>query len=90
MLYVYRFLLPLRLGGCWFVVYIRRFIYKFLNGCPFDYKAVARSGKVGPVNQVNHNSWVAVITPTDRPKSVRSRFVIELFCGVVYVATLPF
>ena len=23
-------------GGCWFVVYIRRFIYKFLNVCPFD------------------------------------------------------
>ena len=49
--------------------------------CPFDYTAVAGSGKVGPVNQVNHTSWVAVVTPTDRPKSVRS--VIELFCGVV-------
>ena len=23
-------------GGCWFVVYIRRFIYKFLNVCTFD------------------------------------------------------
>ena len=23
-------------GGCWFVVYIGRFIYKFLNVCPFD------------------------------------------------------
>ena len=23
-------------GGCWFVVYIRRFIYKLLNVCPFD------------------------------------------------------
>ena len=34
--------------GCWFVVYIRRFIYKFLNVCPFDYTAVAGSGKVGP------------------------------------------
>ena len=40
-------------SGCWFVVYIRRFIYKFLNECPFDYTAVAGSGKVGPVNQVN-------------------------------------
>ena len=27
-------------GGCWFVVDIRRFIYKFLNVCPFDYTAV--------------------------------------------------
>ena len=44
------------------------FIYKFLNVCPFDYTADAGSGKVGPVNQVNHTSWVAVVTPTDRPK----------------------
>ena len=34
--------------GCWFVVYIRRCIYKFLNVCPFDYTAVAGSGKDGP------------------------------------------
>ena len=74
-------------GGCWFVVYIR-FIYKFLNVGPFDYTAVAGSGKVGPVNQVNHTSWVAVVTPTDRPKSVRNRCVIELFCGVVCIVTL--
>ena len=77
-------------GGCWFVVYIRRFIYKFLNVCPFDYTAVAGSGKVGPVNPVNHTSLVAVVTLTDRPMSVRNRSVIELFCGVVCVVTLPF
>ena len=57
-------------GGCWFVVYITRFIYKFLNVCPFDYTAVAGSGKVGPVNQVNHTSWVAVVSQTDRPTFV--------------------
>ena len=51
--------------------------------CPFDYTAVAGSGKVGLVNQVNHTSWVAVLTPTDRPKSVRNCYVIELFCGVL-------
>ena len=50
MLYVYRFYDLSAWGGCWFVVYIRRFIYKFLNVCPFDYTAVAGSGKVGPVN----------------------------------------
>ena len=55
--------------------------------CPFDYTVVAGSGKVGPVNQVNHTSWVAVVTPTDRPKSVRNRCLIELFCGVVCVVT---
>ena len=79
-------------GCCWFVVYtcIMMFIYKFLNVCPFDYTAVAGSGKVGPVNQVNHTSWVAIFTSTDRPKSVRNRSVIEHFCGVVCVAILPF
>ena len=34
---------------------------------------------------VNHTSWVAVVTPTDRPKSVRNRCLIELFCGVVFL-----
>ena len=51
---------------------------------------VAGSGKVGPVNQVNHTSWVAVVTLTDRPKSVLNRCVIERFCGVVCIVTLPF
>ena len=69
-------------GGCWFVVYIRRFIYKFLRVCPFDYTVLTGSGKVGPVNQVNHTSWVAVVTPTDRPKSVRNRCVIEFFMAL--------
>ena len=39
---------------------------------------------------VNHTSWVAVVTPIDRPKSVRNCCLIELFCGVVCVVTLPF
>ena len=55
----------------------------------FDYTTVAGSGKVGPVNQANHASWVAVVTPTDRPKSVRNRCVIELFCGVICVVSFP-
>ena len=25
---------------------------------------------------VNHTSWVAVVTPTDRPKSIRNRCLI--------------
>ena len=76
-------------GGCWFVVYIRRFIYNFFNVCTFDYTAIVGNGKVGPVNQVNHTSWVAVVTPTDRPKSVRNRCVLKLFCGVV-LSLCPF
>ena len=39
---------------------------------------------------VNHTSWVALVTPTDRPKSVRNRCLIELFYGVVCVVTCPF
>ena len=78
--------------GCRFVVYIRRVIYKFLNLCNFDYTAVAVSVKVGPVNQVNHTSWVAVVTPTDRPKSVRNRCVIDFLwrCLCCHFALLHF
>ena len=39
---------------------------------------------------VNHTSWVAVVTPTDRPKSVRNCCLMELFCDVVCVVSLPF
>ena len=31
-----------------------------------------------------------LVTPTDRPKSVRNCCLIEHFCGVVCVVTLPF
>ena len=65
-------------------------VKKSLHVFALDYIAVAVSGKVGPVKPVNHTSWVAVVTPTDRPKSVRNCCVIELFCGVVCVVTLPF
>ena len=69
--------------GCWFVVYIRRLIYNFcfkyvsfwLQGCFGEWEGLASL-------PVNHSSWVAVVTPTDQPKSVRSRCIIELFRGV--------
>ena len=35
-----------------------------------------------PLNWFNHISWVTVVTPTDRPKSVHNRCVIEGFGGV--------
>ena len=41
-------------------------------------------------NWINHTSWVAIVTPTDRPKLVRNCCLIELFCGVVCVVTLHF
>ena len=35
-----------------------------------------------PVNWFDHTSWLAVITPTDRPKSVRNCCVTKVFGGV--------
>ena len=56
------------LVGCWSSAFIRKIIYKFLS------KAFAVRGEVGiPLTRV---------TPTDRPKSVRNRFVIEVVGGV--------
>ena len=50
----------------------------------FDYTAVVVSGKVGRslVNRFNHTRRVTAVTPTVRPKSVRNRWVIEVFGGV--------
>ena len=39
-------------------------------------------GRLGSRKQVYHNSWVAIVTQTDRPKSVRNRCVVEVFGGV--------
>ena len=47
---------------------------QILNVYPFDYTAFAVSGKVG-------FSWMAEVTPTDRPLFVRN-CVIEVFDGV--------
>ena len=44
----------------------------------------------GPVNQVNHTSWVAVVTPTDRPKSVRNRFYSNSFVALFVLSLCPF
>ena len=44
----------------------------------------------GAVNQVNHTSWVAVVTPTDRRKSVRNRCLIELFVALFVLSLCPF
>ena len=71
-------------GCCWFVVYIRSFNYLqifkcvsfWLHGCCGKWEGWARK----PVNQT---SWLAVVIPADRPKSVRNHCVIEFFCGVV-------
>ena len=90
MLFVYWFLWPPRL--VWLLVcclykevyvHIFKCVSFWLHGCCGEWEG-------GPVNQVNHTSWVAVVSPTHRPKSVRNCCLIELFCAVVCVVTLPF
>ena len=39
-----------------------------------------------PVSRFNHTSWVAIVSPTGRPKSVRNLCVIELFVGVLVLS----
>ena len=90
MLYVYRFLWPLRLGWVLVCCLYKEVYLQIFKRVSFWLNGFLGSGKVGPVNQVNQTSWVAVVTPTDRPKSDRDNCVIELFCGVVCVVTLPF
>ena len=34
------------------------------------------------IPKINVNSWMTVLTPTDRPKSVRNSCVIKVFGGV--------
>ena len=75
--------------GCWFVVYIYKEVYLQIFKCvSFWLHGCCGELEGGPVNQVNHTSWVAVVTPTVRPKV--NCCLIELFCGVVCVVTLPF
>ena len=78
-------------GGCWFVVLYKEVYLHFfkcvsflLHGCCGEWDGWARK-------PVNHASWVAVVTPTDRPKSVRNRCVIEHFLVTLFVLSLcPF
>ena len=72
------------LVGCWSSVYIRIFkcvsfwLHGFCGKMEFRYSL---SGLTTPVG------WL--VTPTDRPKSVRNRFVIEVFGGV-FVLSIGF
>ena len=90
MLFVYWFLWPLRL--VWLLVcclyekvYLQIFkcVSFWLHGCCGECEG-------GPVNQVNHTSWVAVVTPTDRPKSVRNCCLMELFVALFLLSSFPF
>ena len=57
-----------------------RIIYTFLKCISFWSNSLC--GKLEglvPVNQFNNTSWKPFVTPTDRPKSIRNRCVIEVF-----------
>ena len=45
---------------------------------------------VGPVKPVYHSSWVTVVSPIDRPKSVHDSCEIELFGDVFVSSGSPF
>ena len=36
-------------------------------------------GNLEPAKRVNHNSWITMVTSTDRPKSIRIRCAIDVF-----------
>ena len=78
------------LVGCWSSFSTRRIIYKFK--CVFFWLHCFCGKWEGWtfVNRFNHTSGVTVVTPTDRPKSVRNRCVSEVFCGVFGVVTFLF
>ena len=50
--------------------------------CPRSHKCCGEWEGWDSVNRFNYTSWVAIVFPTDRPKSVRNRCVIEVFGGV--------
>ena len=90
MLFVYWFLWPLCLVWLLVCCLYKEVYLQNLKCVSFWLHVCCGEWEGGPVNQVNHTSWVAVVTPTDRPKSVRNCCLIELFCCVVCVVTLPF
>ena len=54
-----------------------------LHGCCREWECWARK-------PVNHTSWMNVVTPSDRPKLVGNRCVIELFGDVFVLSCYPF
>ena len=46
-------------------------------------------GRFGSRKPVKHTSWVAIVTPTDRPKSVHNRCVSQVLVAF-FVVTLLF
>ena len=68
--------------GCWSSVSVRRISNSFLNVSFWIHIFCGYWAGWDPVNRFKHTSWMAEVTPTVRPKSVRNHCVIEVFGGV--------
>ena len=90
MLFVYRFLWPLRLVSllvcCLYkeiYLQILKCVSFWLQGCCGEWEGWARK-------PLNHISLMVVVTRTDCPNSVRNRCVIELFVALFVLSLCPF
>ena len=90
MLFVYWLLWPLRL--VWLLVCcLYKEVYLQIFKCvSFWLHGFCGEWEGWPVNQVNHTSWAAVVTPTDRLKSVHNCCLIELFVALFVLSRCPF
>ena len=90
MLFVYWFLWPLRLVWLFVCCLYKEVYLQFFKCVSFWLLGCCGEWEGGLVNQVNHTSWVAVVTPADRPKSVRNCCLIELFVALFVLSLCPF
>ena len=63
-------------------------IYKGLNACFWLRSLSGKWECLDPVRRFKHTSLVPVFVPTERPKSVRNRCVIEVLGGVFMFSLL--
>ena len=80
----------LRLGWLLVCCLYKEVYLQIFKRVPFWLHGCCGGGKLGPVNQANNTSWVALVTPTDRPKSVHNRCIIELFMVLFVLSLCPY
>ena len=88
MLYVYIYFYDLSAwGGCWFVVYIRRFIYKFLMCVLLITRLLWGVGRMGR-KPVNHTSWDSFSLGSELASSCVKHTPIERISLIFFSFTL--
>ena len=80
------------LVGRWSSIFTGGLFTKKLTVCPFYYTAFAVEivGRSESWQRFNHTSRVAIVTPTDRPKSVRNLLCNRSFWWRFYVVSFLF